>query len=302
MRLPQIRMPSIAVPAFLGDRMTWIYLVYTTVLFLVCLLITFPHELLIRRAVSGINRGPLGLDLGTAGFSLYKGYEVGGLRLAPRDIEGQAPLFETTRLWVRPDFSELIRGNPYAASISGELYGGTLSGDVRYKDGGIVGKLAWKDLNLGKYRVLTAQLDEGQIAGKVSGSMDFEMSGANFAQGQATGEISLDGAALTQAKISGFPIPELKLKQTKTKFKVVGGRLDLQDFVTSGDVSIQGSGQVVIKDPVGESVLNLRATIAATPQTPDAIKGAIALIPRPAGAKPDTPITINGTLTRPRIR
>jgi len=301
MRWPQIRIPALPIPEFLGNRMTWIYLAYTTVLFLVCLVLTFPHELLLRRAVESVNRGPMGLDVGSAGLS-FKGYEVSGLRIAPRDQDAGAPVLETSHVWLRPTFGQIIRGNPYAATISAELYGGTLDGEVQYKDGGISGSIAWKDLSLNKYRALTAQIPEGQLVGKVSGTMDFEARGNNLAQGQASGELAIDGAALTQAKISGFSIPDIHLRQTKTKYKATGGRLELQDFSSTGDVSLQGSGQIMIKDPVGESVLNLRVTLAATPQTPDAIKGALALLPHQPGAKADAPVNITGTLSHPRLR
>ena len=41
------------------------------------------HDLLIRQAVDSVNRGPLGLEIGGAGLSPLKGYEISGLRLAP---------------------------------------------------------------------------------------------------------------------------------------------------------------------------------------------------------------------------
>lgn len=304
MRMPQLRMPAIpsfgfALPAFLTSRMTWLYVGYTLVLFLIFLLITFPHDLMIRRVLATLDRGPLGLDFATAGLA-PKGYEVAGLKIGGDD--GSVPVLETSKLWVRPALRELLSGNPYAASISGELYGGSVGGRIAYQDGGVAGTVEWKDLDLTRYRTLSAQLDEGEIAGKVSGSVTFDVRGQSFQQGQASGDVVVDRAALTKAKINGWPIPDLHLTQTKTNFKVAGGRLELNDLVATGDVSLQGSGQIVLKDPVGESVLNLRATITATPQTPDAIKAALALIPRPAGSKPDSPLTVTGTLSRPRLR
>jgi type II secretion system protein N len=241
------------------------------------------------------------LSFGTAGLSPLRGYEVAGFRIGG-DGDGQVPVFETSKLWVRPTFTELIKGNPYAMNISGELYGGTLNGNVSYKDGGVAGTMQWKDLNLGRYRTLTTWLEEGTLLGKVSGSVTFDVRGNNLQQGQASGEISIDGAAISKAKINGWSIPDIQLKQTKTKFKASNGRVDLTELTSSGDVNLQGSGQITIKEPVGDSPINLRATIAATPQTPDALKGALALIPRPAGSKADSPVTITGTLARPRLR
>jgi type II secretion system protein N len=162
--------------------------------------------------------------------------------------------------------------------------------------------MQWKDLNLGRYRTLTALLDEGQLGGRVSGYFNFEGHGAKLEASQGTGELALEGVALTAAKVSGFPVPDLHLRQTKLKFVVRGGRLELQEFQATGDVDVQGSGNVVLREPLQESILNLRATIQQSLATPDLVKTLVGLIPRAPGSKPDAPIVITGTLGRPHVR
>jgi hypothetical protein len=65
---------------------------------------------------------------------------------------------------------------------------------------------------------------------------------------------------------------------------------------------VQGSGNVTLREPLSESILNLRATIQQSLATPDALKTLVALIPRPPGSKPDAPVMISGTLGRPHVR
>jgi type II secretion system protein N len=305
MELARFRLPrptlSLEWLGALGGRSTILYLGYTSVLFLICLVVTFPHDLLIRRALMSANQGSVAVEFTSAGFGGTRGYELSGLRISPRNAADQTPYLECTRFFVRPAFGELLRGNPYALVISADLYGGTAHADVSFKGGGLAGNVEWHDLSLGRYRPLTAVLEDGQLAGRLSGQFSFEARAPNFAAGQASGELTLDGASLSDAKISGFTVPDAKLTQTKTKFKIAGGRIEIQDFLASGDVGIQGSGQIVLRDPLSESALNLRATFLPTPATPPALKGALLLIPRQPGAKPDAPVTITGPLGRPKM-
>ena len=137
------------------------------------------------------------------------------------------------------------------------------------------------------------QLGQGQIFSR-------EARGNTLTAG--SGELKIDGAGITEGKVGGFTVPDLNLKQTKVKFTVRSGRLELQEFTATGDVSVQGSGQIVLREPFQDSVLNLRVTLLPTPTTPDAVKTLLAMIPRPAGNKPDAPLTVTGTVARPRMR
>lgn len=306
MRLPRIRLPrprlSLEWLAALGGRRTILYVGYTAVVFVASLLLTFPHESLVRRILSSVNRGPVSVEFNTVRLAWLDGYELSGMRIGSASADGQPPYLECSRLWVRPALSALLHGNPYDLLLSADLYGGMAQGEVKMSEGAVAGNLQWKDLNLGRYRTLTSLLDEGQLTGRLSGHLDFEGRGANLDAGQSTGEFALEAAALSGAKVGGFPVPDLHLRQTKAKFAVRAGRLEVQEFQATGDVDVQASGYIVLRDPPQESILNLRATIQQSLATPDAVKTLVGLIPRPPGSKPDAPIVITGTLGRPRVR
>ncbi len=306
MRLPSLHLPrpqlSLDWLAGWGGRRTILYLGYTAILFMAFLLLTFPHEMLIRRVLSSISQGPVAVDFTGANFAWLNGYELTGMRIGPGTEDGQAPYQECSRLWVRPALAALVRGQIYDLLLQAELYGGTAEGEVQMTDGGMQGTLHWKDLNVGRYRTLTALLDEGQLAGRVSGSLGFERHGAKLDAMQSTGELTLEGAALTAAKISGFPVPDLHLRQTKLKFVIRGGRVEIQDLQATGDVDLQASGYIVLHEPVQDSIINLRTTIQQSLATPDAVKTLVGLIPRAPGSKPDAPMMITGTLGQPHVR
>jgi type II secretion system protein N len=306
MRFPHLRLPrprlSLDWLGELGGRRTILYLGYTAILFVVFLLLTFPHELLIRSMLSSVGQGPVAVEFTDASFAWFHGYEVSGMRIGSASADGQPPYLECSHLWVRPALTALVRGNLYDLLLYAELYGGTAQGEWLMNNGSVNGNMQWNDLNLGRYRTLTALFDEGQLAGRVSGGFNFESHGAKLEAGEATGELALEGVALTGVKVSGFPVPDLHLRQTRLKFVVRGGRLEVQEFQATGDVDLQGSGNVVLREPLQDSVLNLRATIQQSLATPDAVKTLVGLIPRAPGSKPDSPIMITGTLGRPHTR
>jgi type II secretion system protein N len=307
MRLPRLRLPRLSLSfdwlSALGGRTTLLYAGYTSVLFIVFLVVTFPHELLIRRALSAVNRGPVAVEFNAARFAWLDGYELSGTRVAPA-VADQPPYIEVSHLWVRPALGSLVRGNPYDLLVRADVYGGAAQAELNMTDGSVVGNLQWQGLELGRYRTLTSLLDEGQLAGRVSGQFSFEARGGNFNAGQGSGVIVLEGASLTGAKVAGFGVPDLHFRQAKLKVAVRAGHLDIQEFQANGDASLQGSGQVQLRDPMPESVLNLHAIVETSLATPDPIKGLMALLPHAPNAKPDAPtsIVLTGTLGHPRVR
>jgi len=285
-----------------GGRVMLLYIGYTAALFVIFLLITFPHELLIRRVLGSVNRGPVTIEFSSASFAWIKGYELSGMRIGSNK-DGQAPFLECSHFWVRPALIALMHGNPYAVQMNADLYGGSAQGDFSMAGGTLVGNLQLHDLNIGRYRALTSLFEEGGLAGRISGELNFETRGGNLNSGQAGGELRLDGGSLTGAKLQGFgSVPDFHFRQAKLKFAVHGGRLEVQEFKASGDVNVDASGQVAMREPLPESQLNLKVTLETSLATPDPIKTLVALIPRPPGSKPDAPLTISGTFAKPRVR
>ena len=94
------------------------------------------------------------------------------------------------------------------------------------------------------------------MAGRLSGKVNFEAAGPSVESGQAKGEIKLENASLEKAKISGWPIPDVRFRDTKLTFELKNGRMDFEQFNANGDeLNISASGNVSFRDPIDASVL-----------------------------------------------
>jgi type II secretion system protein N len=158
-------------------------------------------------------------------------------------------------------------------------------------------------LQIHRYEHLTRLLEKGQIDGLLSGAVTIESRNADVSNGRAAGKFEIARAALTEAVVNGFGLPNLHFEEIAIEFTLQNNRLEIQDFQADGEeLKVTGEGQVVLRQPPGGSVLNLRVSIIPGSNSPDAIRGLLDLIPRPKGSRPDAPIVVSGTIDRPRFR
>lgn len=302
MQLPKLRLPSISFGG--AGRAVLLYGAYTLILFLVFLVATFPHDMIIRQAMAaaGLTGDKAPIEFSDVKFAWWRGYQIDGLRIPPQG-GSENSLLEIAHLWVRPTLRDLIRGNPYSFNLTAELYGGSAAGQFDYKNGAVRGDVAWDGINLGRYRPLVSLLEEGEVTGRISGLLSFDAPLRGATGVQVAGDITLDAAMIKGGKIPGFTLGDLGLKQAKLKFKGGGGKVELQELTVNGDLTVQQtSGQIGLRDSFPDSSLNLRANIMQTPTTPDWLKTLLAAIPRQPGAKLDAPVNISGTVGKPRFR
>lgn len=304
MALPRLSLPRLSLERFSASgagASTALYVGFTAVLFVVFLVVTFPYDVLVRRALAGLRGAPVRVEFADARFAWHRGIELTGVSL--RSDAAAAPVLEAESLAVRPQLGQLLRGNPYALDLSAELYGGTAHATADLGGGRIAGEVEFEAVSLGRYRPLAMMLEEGRLGGRVDARLVFEAAREAPAAGQATGKVTLSRAALQEAKIAGFGVPDIHLDEVLVEFGFQNGRVDLQKLDARGkEIILAADGQITLREPVVDSVLNLRATIMAGPEAPDAIRGLLQLVPRPAGAADDAPVRVTGTIARPRIR
>jgi type II secretion system protein N len=307
MRFPRIRLrlPRISFDWLGGviDRTVLLYGVFTLVLFLVFLIVNFPHDILIRRAVSQLRLEPIQLDFQSAHFAWHRGYELRGLQLLANGGGEMPPLLECSTVDLWPNLGGLVRGEFRGVSLDGELYGGHASGEWVVSDGGGAGHVELSGLEVGRYRALAAQFDEGQVTGQLSAAVTVQLNGSERRKAELNAELSIARPAFTGLKVKGFTIPDLQFAEAQGKVNVKGERVELQEFKATGDqLTVQLSGSITMREPVGASPINLRAILQPSAATPDGIKAMLALIPRRPNTAPDAPITITGTLGSPQLR
>jgi len=312
MRLPAVRFPSVSLPSdwvegLLGRR-TLLYALYTGVLFLVFLLVNFPHNVIVQRALQSFDlqsRG-LRLEIGDTRFAWWRGYELQRVRLAPTD-PAQQPFVEIPSLYVRPGLDGLVRGQINSIDLLGLMYGGEVGAHLANGDGVSRATVNVDGLQLRRYPALLnyLQLQEGALDGKLSGVVTIETHGGDAGDARAVADLALDKASIVDAKLqSGISLPALHFDKAALTLNLQGGRVEVQEFDAHGpELKLAANGQIAMRDPVQDSVLNLKFSAVPGDDSPDDIQALLSLLPPPPrGAKPDAQRTISGTLARPRIR
>ena len=308
MRLPAVRLPSFR-PSFgwldnLGGRSTLLYALYTVVLFLLFVVVNFPHHVLVERVLKSIDLPGMRLDVADTRFAWWHGFELEKVRLTPLDPD-QPAFLEIGSLFVRPGLAGLFKGQINSAHLAGLLYGGDVDANLSAVDGTQRASVTIDGIQLQRYPLLTSWLDQGVVAGLLSGVVTVENPGTEGGDLRAAGELALDRASIADVKIANFfTIPTLHFDKTTAKFSVQNSRLDVQELDANGpEIKLSVSGQIALRQPLADSVLNLKVVALPGPNPTDEAKGLLALMPSLGkGAKPDAPHVLTGTLSRPRFR
>lgn len=307
MRMPALRLPAWR-PSFewregLVTRRVVLYGLYTAVLFIVFLFAHLPYRELVHRVLESAQPPGMHLDVTDVRFAWWHGFELQGVRVGSADPSRPA-YFEAASLYVRPGLGDLVRGRLQSVDVSGTLYGGSLKGSISRGEINRV-SLTFDGLQLQRYPLLSTALQGGQVEGTVSGAVSVEGQGTEIADLRAAGDLELAGASLTDAKWNQLPIAPLRFNSISTRFDLLNGRLELQELKGDGkEVSFDLDGQVALRTPLTDSVLNLKVLLAPGPECPEDMKTLItAIMPPPAkGAKADAPKVLSGTLAKPRLR
>lgn len=280
---------------------TFLYVFYTAVLFLVFVVVTFPYDVIIRNFTAA-NDSPVVVDFDDARFAWHRGIALDGFRMHPVHGDPRVPTLQAETLWARPSLTALF-SRQYGLQAQADLYGGSGELGVQLVEQSLVGDMTLSGLSLGRYRPVAGMLDEGRIGGRVDAQLTFNLPLAAPDSGVADGVVRLSRAALQEAKIAGFGVPNVNLDQSHLDFAFKNGAVEVKELKADGkEINLDVAGQVALREPVENSVLNLRATIKPGPEAPDDIRGLLSLVPRPAGGNEDSPVRITGTFARPRVR
>ncbi len=305
MQLPSLRLPAINAGDWFEDfpaRRALLYSLYTVVLFLIFLVFNFPYRVMVDRILKDVDLAPAQVDLHSAKLVLSQGLELRGVTVRRSDWS-RLPILEIPRSYLWPGFSGLLRGKVSKAKFRGELYGGRVK--ARWTGGGDLksSTLQVEDLQLARYPPLRELFAEGQIFGLLSGYVEVEATGDDLSSGRASGEVYLDRAGSESIVYSGLKLLDLSFDETKVRFSLQNGRIEIEEFTSTGpDVIMSGSGQIGLRQPIQSSALDLKVVIEPAPDARPEVKGLLSLIPRKRGSKGDAPVSITGTFANPRAR
>jgi type II secretion system protein N len=271
------------------------------VVFVVALAWSLPHDLIARRALETATvGGPVGVDFQSVAFAFPNGYRFTGLRLTPQQKPDAVVAID--ELTVRAPLLSLLAGDPRKLDLSGRAYGGTLEGHAALR-GSAGGAL---DLRLGEIdlgRALAPFLDPpGSVEGRAT--LDLRLSGDGRTTQSADGDLDLSvtGLAVHQLAARGFPIPDARFAQADLTAQIAGPKVTVKQFAASGDeLNLVASGDVTLRDPVVQSLLNLRLGVDVAAQAPPPIRVLTALLPRRAAGEASN-YTLGGTIAAPSLR
>lgn len=290
-----------AVPWRRPPRSAVFALLYTVALFLIFLVLTFPHDIVAQRVAERL-AADSGWTIRYERVSLrpWEGYRFSNLRLIPPGKSDDS--------WIRarhvsfwPSLRALFGSDVVRLAFHGRAYDGEFSGSL---DRGEISSvdLSWQDLRLAAVPSLTT-LVAGNWEGLLSG--DLRLAGKGDLRSlDGRVKLVLRNGALTAGDVRGFTIPDLHSTQADGEFEVKGGRLEIRSLkLASAELDVEARGQIFLRLPLADSIVN--ATLSVKP-IPGANPGIEALLTlwnrnqRPPGGTYS--FTLYGPLSAVKVR
>ncbi len=286
-------MPSGGVPLVL-------YGLYTVVLFAIFVTATFPHELVLRSVLEPATTAPVAVEIHGVHLGWTLGYTIDELRLLRRGADPSLALLTATGVDAAPSVFGLLHAQPFPLGVRADLYGGTLDGTVDLRPDAFAVHAALANLDVARYAGLRLFM-EGTLRGRIDGSL--ELAGNATKPTSTSGRVDLRATdlALEGGKVWGITVPDMHFPELRLEGVVKGGRLDLGDVSAHGrEVTVQGSGNVLLQHPLAASLLNLDLVLTPAADLPDNLRLAFSLIPSEPGTHGERHIHLSGTLAQPR--
>lgn len=278
------------------------YAIFTVVVFLIALVATFPHELVLNRALRGATgRSPFEVETGASRLGWTLAYGIDSLRVRLRDVDGD-PLLSAEALSLSPSRLGLLRGHPYPLGFDASLYGGTLHGVVDPRPASFAVNATLEGVDLSRYTGARPWLD-GRLRGRLEGAVALDGAGRGPAAATGTVALRVPGLTLEGGKIRGITVPDLHFADVHVNGTVKNARLEIHELVADGqEIGLRGEGNVLVRDPIDASVLSLALTITPAAGAPDGLKLAINMIPGTSAEGGARRVSVIGTLGRPTVR
>ncbi|MBM4246277.1 MAG: type II secretion system protein GspN [Deltaproteobacteria bacterium] len=273
---------------------------FTFTVFLVALVWSLPHDLIAARAIEvATANAPVRVAFRSVELAIPNGYRFTDLRVTPTGAS--QPVATLSEVSVRVPLGALLTGNFRQAVVDGRTYGGDFHGWVR-----LAGDRASGALDARSIRLDPALAPLVPPPGRVQGTADLslQLAGDGRTTQSSEGDVTLAvrDLALDQVSVRGFRLPDLSFPEVGAAAQVFDARLQLKELRAAGDdLRFEASGDVLLRDQLPQSVLNLRMTVEVPPDAPPALKLVSGLLPKRDPGEPPT-YTVKGTIAAPVVR
>jgi type II secretion system protein N len=276
------------------------YAAFTTIVFLVALVVSLPHDLIAARALDlATARAPVRIGFRSVALAFPNGYRFTDVRVTPPG--GADPLATLAEVTVRVPFGALVTGDVRQAVFSGRAYGGEFRGHARLAGNTVTGALDASGIGLGP-ALAPFVPPPGRVQGDATLSLQLSGDGRTTQSTEGTVTLAVRDLALEQVSVRGFRVPDIAFPTIDAAAEVFGARLQVREARAAGnDLRFDATGDVLLREPLPQSVLNLRLTIEVPPNAQPALRVATGLLPkRPPGEAPA--YTLKGTIGAPVLR
>lgn len=278
------------------------YALYTAVLFVVCFVATFPHDLVLQQALTAATvRSPVRIEAGRGSLGWTLAYGIDSLRVRSATGDGE-PWVLAEALRIAPSRLGLLRGNPYPVGIDATLYGGTLRGTLDPRPDRFAVDATLSGVDLARYTGLRPWVD-GTLRGRLEGAVALDGGGRGIAAATGTVRLRVAELVIEGTKVRGITVPDLHFSDVHLNGTVKNGRLEIGEMIGDGrELALRGEGNVLLREPLGASPMSLDLTITPAAAADDGLKLAVNMLPGAKGDGGAKRITVVGTLGRPSLR
>jgi type II secretion system protein N len=279
-----------------------LYAVYALLLFVVFLGATFPHEVMLRRALDPGPAAPVAIELRGVRLGWTLGYTIDELQVLSRGADPTLPVLDVAHVYAAPSLFGLLRGRPFPLRIAASLYGGSLDATTDLGTDAYDVHAKVSALDVGRYAGLRLFL-QGTLQGHVNGTVELSGNPTKPSTTNGTVDLRATDVALEGGKVRGVTIPDLHFPELRLVGTIKAGRVELGDVNARGrEVSVVGTGTLLLAHPLAATLLNLDLTITPAPDLPDNLRLAFNLIPGDPTPTGDRKIHLSGTLAQPRAK
>jgi len=276
-----------------------LYFGFAALVFLIALLVTFPHETLVREGLRQATAGsPTRIDFAELRYRPPLGYEVSDLRIVPDP--GSAFELQAGQLHARPSMlSLLVPGQRNAVDLDVALWGGQLEARIAGDPDDFAIDALGENLKLDE-----ATRGAFPPAGKIYGSGRLELAVEGKDRGrrlEGALRLAVRDLALRDLMAQGFKVPDLTFETLDLEAEADGQTLQIRKLVANGsEISIRATGKIKLNRVWKRSTLDLRFELVIDPDAPAGLR----MLPRllPKRKDDETFYKIRGTLGKPRLQ
>lgn len=278
------------------------YLLVVVIFYFIFLWFFFPYNELATRLTDEFQtKTGMNVTIRNATGAFPLGIDLSDVVVTKIMSSNENPLLEARTIKIVPDLLSLFRGwvtlKVYARLYNGEAWINISSNKTDFST-----KCKLKNIYIDKYSLIKSNYGLN-LEGILNANFNITGSLTNLNKDKGNAVVKINHMILHPSKILGiFTLPNIDLGDINIPIYIKEGRLSFQDAnQASKDLSSKLDGNIILLNPISNSILNLKLKFNPSPELDQQIKKVIPIfnLTRDAAGYYNIPIT--GNLTMPRF-